>query len=36
MTTSVVTVLPGTEVREIAALFLERRISAVPVLDAQG
>ena len=36
MTTSVVAVLPGTEVREIAALFLERRISAVPVLDAQG
>ena len=36
MTTSVVTVLPGTEVRDIAALFLERRISAVPVLDAQG
>jgi CBS domain-containing protein len=36
MTTAVVTVLPGTEVREIAALFLERRISAVPVVDAQG
>lgn len=36
MTTSVVTVLPGTEVREIAALFLERRISAVPVLDGDG
>jgi len=36
MTTAVVSVLPGTEVREIAALFLERRISAVPVVDAQG
>ncbi len=36
MTTAVVTVLPGTEVREIAALFLERRISAVPVVDSAG
>lgn len=36
MTTAVVSVLPGTEVRDIAALFLERRISAVPVVDPQG
>lgn len=36
MTTSVVTVPPGADVREVAALFLERRISAVPVVDAQG
>lgn len=36
MTTSVVTVLPDTEVRDIAALLLERRISAVPVTDSGG
>ena len=32
MTTPVVTVTPDTTVREIAALLLERRISAVPVV----
>lgn len=36
MTTSVVTVSPETEVREIARLLLARRISAVPVTDAEG
>jgi CBS-domain-containing membrane protein len=33
MTTSVVTVTPETLVREIASLLVERRISAVPVMD---
>lgn len=33
MTTPVVTVSPATTVREIAALLLERRISAVPVVE---
>jgi CBS domain-containing protein len=35
MTTDVVTVAPDTPVRQIAALLLERRISAVPVIDAK-
>jgi CBS domain-containing protein len=34
MTTNVVTVQPDTEVPEIARLLLKRRISAVPVVDA--
>ena len=34
MTTNVVTVQPDTEVTEIARLLLKRRISAVPVVDA--
>jgi CBS domain-containing protein len=33
MTTPVVTITPDTTVREIAALLLERRISAVPVIE---
>jgi CBS domain-containing protein len=36
MTHDVVTVAPETAVEEIAALLLERRISAVPVVDASG
>jgi CBS domain-containing protein len=36
MTSSVITVAPDTPVAEIAALMLERRISAVPVVDATG
>jgi CBS domain-containing protein len=36
MTTKVVTVRPDTRVEEIAALLLERRISGVPVVDADG
>jgi CBS domain-containing protein len=35
MTTSVVTVTPETSVRDIAQTLLERRISAVPVVDAR-
>ena len=35
MTTGVVTVAPDTTVPEIAALLLQRRISAVPVLDGE-
>jgi CBS-domain-containing membrane protein len=35
MTTEVVTVSPKTTVAEIAALLIERRISAVPVLDGE-
>ncbi len=34
MTTQVITVAPTTEVREIAELLLQHRISAVPVVDA--
>lgn len=34
MTPNVITVTPDTEVREIARLLLEHRISAVPVVDA--
>lgn len=34
MTPDVITVTPDTEVREIARLLLEHRISAVPVVDA--
>lgn len=36
MTAEVVTVGPNTTVREIAALLLERRISATPVVDTTG
>jgi CBS domain-containing protein len=36
MTTKVVTVAPETRVEEIARLLLERRISGVPVVDADG
>lgn len=36
MTTSVLTVAPDTDVAEIARMMLEHRISAVPVLNAQG
>lgn len=35
MTTDVLTVARDTPVRQIAALLLERRISAVPVIDAE-
>ena len=35
MTTNVVTVQPDTEIREIAALLLKHRISAVPVVDEE-
>jgi CBS domain-containing protein len=36
MTTTVATVSPDTPVLEIAALLLERHISGVPVVDADG
>jgi len=36
MTTSVVTVTPETNIRDIAKVLLERRISAVPVVDARN
>jgi CBS-domain-containing membrane protein len=36
MTAEVVTVAPDAAVRDIAALLLERRISATPVVDAAG
>jgi CBS domain-containing protein len=36
MVSPVVTVKPGTTIREVAKLFLERQISAVPVVDQQG
>lgn len=36
MTTRVVTVKPESSVREVAQLLLEHRISAVPVVDADG
>jgi CBS domain-containing protein len=36
MTREVVTVAPETKVQEVARLLLERRISAVPVIDAEG
>ncbi|HEX2480980.1 MAG TPA: CBS domain-containing protein [Methylomirabilota bacterium] len=36
MTTDVVTVRPDTRVEHIAGLLLERRISGVPVVDADG
>jgi CBS domain-containing protein len=36
MTAPVISVAPETGVNEIAALLIERRISAVPVLDAHG
>lgn len=36
MTTAVLTALPGTDVREIARMLLEHRISALPIVDEQG
>ena len=36
MTTAVATVRPETPVRDVAALLLQRRISAVPVVDGDG
>jgi CBS domain-containing protein len=36
MTTPVITVSPATTVQEIAAILLEHRISAVPVVDEKG
>jgi CBS domain-containing protein len=36
MVTPVITVKPNSPVREAAKIFLERRISAVPVVDEQG
>jgi CBS domain-containing protein len=36
MTANVVAVAPETDVREIAKLLLENRISAVPVIDGEG
>jgi CBS-domain-containing membrane protein len=36
MTLAVYTVKPTTSVRDVARLFVERRISAVPVIDDQG
>jgi CBS domain-containing protein len=36
MTSPVITVKPTASVKEVARLFLERRISAVPVVDDQG
>jgi CBS domain-containing protein len=36
MVTPVVTVKPSSSVREAAKIFLERRISAVPVVDEEG
>ena len=36
MVSPVITVKPSTLVREVAKIFLERRISAVPVVDEQG
>jgi CBS-domain-containing membrane protein len=36
MTTSVLTVAPETDVAEVAKIMLEHRISALPVLNAQG
>ena len=36
MARDVVSVLPDASVREIASLMLARRISGVPVIDAEG
>jgi len=36
MTTAVLIARPETDVREIASMLLERRISAVPIVDQQG
>jgi CBS domain-containing protein len=36
MVSPVITVKPSSSVRDVAKLFLERRISAVPVVDDQG
>ena len=36
MTENVISVLPDTEVEELARLFVEKGVSAMPVLDAAG
>jgi CBS domain-containing protein len=36
MTLAVFTVKPTTSVKDVARLFIERRISGVPVVDDQG
>ena len=36
MVSPVITVRPSASVKEVAKIFLERRISAVPVVDDQG
>src|SRR3974377_1236755 len=36
MTLAVFTVKPTTSIKDVACLFMERRISAVPVVDDQG
>ena len=36
MTTTVISVLPESSIRDVAKLLLQRRISAVPVLDGDG
>ena len=36
MVSPVITVKPSSSVREVAKIFLERRISAAPVVDDQG
>lgn len=36
MTTDLITVTPDTTVRELAELFVARRIGSLPVLDQQG
>jgi len=36
MTRDVITVAPGTSLKVVAALLVERRISGVPVCDDQG
>ena len=36
MVSPVITVKPSSSVRDVAKIFLERRISAVPVIDEQG
>ena len=36
MVSPVITVRPSASVKEVAKIFLERQISAVPVVDDQG
>lgn len=36
MTTDVITVRPETSIRELAELFVNKRIGSVPVVDAEG
>ena len=36
MVSPVITVKPSSSVRDVAKIFLDRRISAVPVVDEQG